>query len=91
MMGSMMLGVVVATILPPINRVAAVVRGMAVGLVVWAVMEYVVLSLADEVAYEGFVDWTFAVGHVLFGAMVGLIAAEPAFESEGVVRIAEPA
>lgn len=92
MMVSMMLGATLASILPPTTLVAAVLRGMAAGLVVWVVMEYVVLNVADEVAYEGLVDWAFAVGHALFGAMVGfIVAAAPSSQADRFGRVAEPA
>lgn len=90
MMMSMMLGGALAALLPPTSRAIGMMRGVAVALMVWVVMEYVVLNLADEVAYEGFVDWAFAVGHGLFGAMLGLIAA-PSSARQDIGRIPEPA
>lgn len=88
MMMSMVLGGVAAAILPRTSRILGMMRGVAVGLMVWVVMEYVVLNLGDEVAYEGLVDSAFAVGHALFGAMLGLIAG-PSSAPERVGRIPE--
>lgn len=46
---------------------------MALALGVWVVTQYGVLNILDQVAYEGLVQWAFAVGHGIFGGMLGLI------------------
>jgi len=38
-------------------------------------MQYGVIHALDEVAFRGLIPWTFAVGHVAYGATLGLIAA----------------
>jgi hypothetical protein len=76
MMMSMMLGAAVALIFARAARLTSMMRGVVVGLVVWIVQQYVVLNAFDEVAFDGFVQWAFAVGHALFGAMVGLVAGQ---------------
>ena len=69
------LGAAVALVFPPAARLLSAARGMVVALVVWVVMQYVVLNLLDSVAFEGLIPWVFAVGHAVFGAMLGLVAA----------------
>lgn len=76
MMMSMVLGAAIALTFARVNRLTSMMRGVVVGLVVWVVMQYVVLNIFDDVAFEGFVQWAFAVGHVLFGAMLGLVAGQ---------------
>ena len=74
MMMSMVLGGAIAAVFSPTSRITGMTRGIVIGLVIWVVMQYGVLNAFDPVAYQGFIQWAFAVGHAFFGAMVGLIA-----------------
>lgn len=73
MMTSMVLGAAVARFLPPASRPASMMRGVAVALAAWVVLQYGALNLLDRVAFEGLVPRAFAIGHVLFGGMLGLV------------------
>lgn len=72
MMTAMVLGAFVGAAFPSAPRVEAMTRGVGVALGVWVVMQYVVLYFFDRVAFEGIIPWAFAVGHVAYGAMLGL-------------------
>lgn len=86
-MMSMMLGAALAVLLPPTARLVAMMRGVGVALVVWVAMQYVVLNFPDKVAFEDLVPWVFAVGHAVYGAMLGLLAgAASGLGARGVAR-----
>ncbi len=75
MMMSMVLGVVFALGAQRIRGQAATLAGigMAFGLVVWVLMQYIVWPIVDADAAEAFTPWVFAVGHAMFGATTGLV------------------
>jgi hypothetical protein len=73
MMVSVGLGVTIAALLPALPRATSAGRGMAIALAIWALTQYGVLGLLDRVAFEGIVPWAFAVGHLLYGGMLGLV------------------
>jgi hypothetical protein len=75
MMTAMVLGAFVGAAFPSAPRVEAMTRGVAVALGVWVGMQFVVLYFFDRVAFDGIIPWAFAVGHVLYGAMLGLTLA----------------
>ena len=75
MMVSMVLGALVAQAFPPAGWLFSMARAIAVALAVWVVMQYGVIHALDDVAFRGLIPWAFAVGHVAYGAMLGLIAA----------------
>lgn len=85
MMTSMFLGAAIAAVFRPTHRLPGAVRGMALALGVWVVMQYGVLNILDQVAYEGLVQWAFAVGHGIFGGMLGLIVGTSLQKVRGVV------
>lgn len=46
--------------------------GIAYGIVVWLVMQFLVWTAADTVAASAFTPWIFAVGHLIYGLTIGL-------------------
>lgn len=74
MMMSMVLGALIAQVLPA-DRLLSMAVGVMASLVVWVVLQYGFLNLVDKAAFHGLVPWAFAVGHVMYGAGLGLIAA----------------
>jgi hypothetical protein len=44
-----------------------VLAGMAFGLIVWLVMQYLVWDAIDPAAAERFTPWVFAIGHLMYG------------------------
>ena len=64
-----------------------VLAGMAFGLIVWLVMQYLVWDAIDPAAAERFTPWVFALGHLLYGLVTGLAIAG-ARSSVGTVRTA---
>lgn len=79
MMTSMALGVVLLLVVQRVHGNAAALAGigMVFGLVVWVLMQYVVWRIVDADAAQAFTPWVFALGHVMFGATTGLVAAVP--------------
>ncbi|MGH3432905.1 MAG: hypothetical protein ACRDQB_08735 [Thermocrispum sp.] len=82
MIMSMMLGVLGAAAVRlvrgvPSTRGALAALGMAVGLVVWLVMQFAIWQAVDEAAAEAFTPWIFAVGHLMYGAVTGFGIAQP--------------
>jgi hypothetical protein len=75
MMVSMMLGALVAQAFRPAGLALSMGRGIAVGLVVWVVMQYGFIHAVDGVAFRGLIPAAFAVGHIVYGATLGLVAA----------------
>ncbi len=77
MIVSLGLGIAIASILPRAFPLAAVMGGLFLAVVVWALMQYGVLDSFDDVAYRGLVRWAFAVGHLIYGATLGLFVGVP--------------
>lgn len=75
MMNSAVLGVVFSRLLAGLARTPArtVGLGIAYGVAVFAVMWYAVLPLVDPVMLR-LAGWAFLVGHVLYGAGLGVAA-----------------
>lgn len=79
MMTSMMVGVVFALAMQRIhgNLAAVAGLGMAVGVVMWLVMQYAVWRIVDPGAARAFTPWVFGVGHAMFGLAIGLVVGAP--------------
>ena len=73
MMMSMVLGALIAQVLPA-DRLLGMAVGVMGSLVVWLVLQFGFLNLVDKAAFHGLVPWAFGVGHVMYGAGLGLIA-----------------
>ena len=80
---SMMIGVGIAVVVQRLgaDRARGAALGMAAGLGVWLVNQYVVWPALDSVAAGRFTPWVFALGHVMFGVVAG--AAAVAWSSAG--------
>lgn len=64
------------------TRAVVVAGGMAFGVAVWLVNQYLIWPALDSAAADGFTPWVFAIAHVMYGAAVGLLVA-PALSSTG--------
>ena len=87
---SIALGIALAVLLTAIGGWATttaggVLVGMAFGLIVWLVMQYLVWDAIDPAAAERFTPWVFAIGHLMYGLVTGLVIAG-ARSSVGTVR-----
>ncbi len=74
---SVALGLVLAILTRAAGRITAswaglAAVGMAYGLVVWLVNQYLIWPLIDPVAAQAFTPWVFAVGHLMYGLVSGL-------------------
>lgn len=83
MVMSVAMGVGLALVLRAIPRVVsspiiATVAGMVGGLVIWLIMQYGIWPVIDSAAANEFTPWVFAIGHVMFGAIVALTVSVPA-------------
>lgn len=74
---SMMLGVAIAVAIGRfgLDRTSAAALGMTIGLGVWAVNQYGIWQALDSAASDHFTPWVFALGHLMFGAVTGAVAA----------------
>lgn len=69
----MVLGAFAARALPAAGRLNSVIRGTALGLLVWFLVQYGVLNFLDPVAFDGLIPMAFAAGHIVFGSMLGFM------------------
>lgn len=77
---SVVLGIVLAVGLTAVGgwattAVGGALVGMAFAVVVWLVMQYLVWDAIDPAAAERFTPWVFAVGHLMYGLVAGLLIA----------------
>lgn len=77
LMMSVALGLVLAILVRAAGRIAAswaglAAVGMAYGLVVWLVNQFVIWPMIDPLAAQAFTPWVFAVGHLMYGLVAGL-------------------
>ena len=89
---SIALGIALAVLLTAIGGWATTttggpLAGMAFGLIVWLVMQYLVWDAIDPAAAERFTPWVFVIGHLMYGLVTGLAIAG-ARSSVGTVRTA---
>ena len=89
---SIALGIALAVLVTAIGGWATttaggVLAGMAFGLIVWLVMQYLVWDAIDPAAAERFTPWVFVIGHLMYGLVTGLAIAG-ARSSVGTVRTA---
>ncbi len=74
---SVALGVAIASVLPRAYPLAASVGALLIALAVWAFMQYIVLRALDQTAYFGLTPWAFAIGHLIYGWIVGVAVSAP--------------
>jgi hypothetical protein len=70
----------------PARRSLVIAGGILFVAVVWPVMQYGVWYSLDETAAEGFTDWVFAFGHLVFGLVAASMAAIAIADDETAAR-----
>lgn len=74
---AIMFGVLFASLMTPATgrtptTATSAFSGIAYGIAIWLVMQFLVWSAADAVAASAFTPWIFGVGHVIYGLTLGL-------------------
>lgn len=64
------------------SRTMVLGGGMVFGIAVWLVNQYLIWPALDSAASDAFTPWVFAIAHLMYGAVVGLLVA-PALTATG--------